>query len=47
MGDSIVESIKENRVAEIVEKILGASSKQTSKRKTSKARTVNRVENEK
>jgi hypothetical protein len=38
MGDSIVESIKENRVAEVVEKILGASSKQTSKREAPKAR---------
>ena len=47
MGDSIVESIKENRVAEVVEKILGASSKQTSKRKGSKAKIIKRVENEK
>ena len=47
MGDSIVESIKENRVAEVVEKILGASSKQTSKREAPKARTVKRVEKEK
>jgi hypothetical protein len=47
MGDSIVESIKENRVAEVVEKILGASSKQTSKREAPKARTVKRVKKEK
>ena len=47
MGDSIVESIKESRVAEVVEKILGASSKQTSKREAPKARTVKRVEKEK
>jgi len=47
MGDSIVESIKESRVAQVVEKILGASSKQIIKRKGPKARTVKRVEKSK
>ena len=47
MGDSIVESIKESRVAQVVEKILGASSKQIIKRKGPKVRTVKRVEKSK
>ena len=44
MGDSIIESIKENRVAEVVEKILGASGTQSNKKKGSKVRAVKRVE---
>ncbi len=43
MGDSIIESIKENRVAEVVEKILGASGKQSNQKKSSKVRAVKRV----
>jgi hypothetical protein len=44
MGDSIIESIKENRVAEVVEKILGASGKQPNQKKASKVKAVKRVE---
>lgn len=44
MGDSIIESIKENRVAEVVEKILGASGKKPNQIKGSKVRAVKRVE---
>lgn len=44
MGDSIIESIKENRVAEVVEKILGASGKKPNQKKGSKVRAVKRVE---
>ena len=43
MGDSIIESIKENRVAEVVEKILGASGKQLNQKKGSKVKAVKRV----
>ena len=43
MGDSIIESIKENRVAEVVEKILGASGKQLKQKKGSKVKAVKRV----
>jgi len=44
MGDSIIESIKENRVAEVVEKIIGASGKQPNQKKGSKVKAVKRVE---
>ena len=44
MGDSIIESIKENRVAEVVEKILGASGKQPNQKTGSKVKAVKRVE---
>ena len=44
MGDSIIESIKENRVAEVVEKILGASGKQPNQKPGSKVKAVKRVE---
>ena len=43
MGDSIIESIKENRVAEVVEKILGASGKQPNQKTGSKVKAVKRV----
>ena len=43
MGDSIIESIKENRVAEVVEKILGASGKQLNQKTGSKVKAVKRV----
>ena len=44
VGDSIIESIKENRVAEVVEKILGASGKQPNQKTGSKVKAVKRVE---
>ena len=44
MGDSIIESIKENRVAEVVEKILGAPGKQPNQKKVSKVKAVKPIE---
>jgi hypothetical protein len=44
MGDSIIESIKENRVAEVVEKILGAPGKQPNQKKISKVKAVKPIE---
>jgi hypothetical protein len=44
MGDSIIESIKENRVAEVVEKILGAPGKQPNQKKVPKVKAVKPIE---